>query len=412
MGFTYDIQAAKKDVASGRCLFLCHMLGAVISVFVSTFFVAHIYSLSVNTFDYLKNVAIYYFVVYLTFLLTNYFMCYIVDKTNRVWVFRFSLLLRLAVVLVMIFFGQNLATLLPLAGFMFGFAEGTYYASYNVMKQEMVSRKTMGTFATYGMIVTKVMEIVTPIALGSLMSISSFKESAIFVAIVSAVILIISFFIKSKKPEASNFNLWAYFKKLKEDNIANKKIKNLYVAGIFYGLASTMFPLVNACIMIEVNSTMSLGGIKSLISVGTLVEIFLINKLTKPGKRSFIYAIAIIMPLVGSLIYTVMPSSATIIACNALLAISCVIFQTEYDIYRNGNLKEAGLYSEIAEHQMATEAIFAIGRIIGFVSLFIVSLTKSLIAFHIVFVLLSLSYSAVLYMLARYERKFLNEKVA
>ncbi len=410
MAFTYDINAKDKDKSSSKCLFVCHMLGSVISVFVSTFFVAHIYSLSINAFDYIKNVGIYYVVVYLTFLITIYFMGFVVDKTKRIGVYRVSLLFRLAVVIVMIFFGQNLVTLLPLAGFMYGFAEGSYYASYNVLKQEMVSRKTMSDFATYAMILSKIVELITPIGLGALISARSFTKAAIYVAVVSLTIFIISFFIKSQKPKGSNFDLLKYIKRLKEKNTTNEKLKSLYVAGLVYGVSTSMGALINVCIMLEFNSSFSLGSITSVISAIVLVEIFIINKFTVPGKRNVLYIVSMILPAIGSLMFVLFPSMVTVIIFNLLLGMSAIIFKTEFDIYRNGILKEVGLYSEIAEHQTVIELSLAISRIVSFALVILIGLIGSVIAFKILLILFSLSYSLILYLMLRYENKYLKEE--
>ena len=61
MGFTYDIAATHKDKHSSKCIMVCHLFESVIGVFASTFFVAHIFSLSIDVFDYIKNAGIYYF---------------------------------------------------------------------------------------------------------------------------------------------------------------------------------------------------------------------------------------------------------------------------------------------------------------------------------------------------------------
>ena len=409
MAFTYDIAAKNKDKHSSKCIMVCHLFESVIGIFASTFFVAHIFSLSADVFDYIKNAGIYYLVTYLVFMATNFFVSYIVDRTKRVGVFRLSLMLRLIMVLVMIFFGKDLVSLLPLAGFLYGFSGGCYYASYNVLKQEMVSRKNMGDFATFTMILSKVIEIITPIGLGAIISLASFTAAAIYVAILTGVIFIVSLFIKSQKPEESNFSFRKFLVKVKQNEEVAPKLKFLYWTGFVYGFSTAVGVIINICIMLQFNSSFSLGGITSILSAVALIEIFAFNKFTKPGKRAWIYSVLTLLPLIGSLCFVINATVVTVIIFNALMAISSIIFRTEYDVYRNSNLKEAGLYSEIAEHQVMVEMSISVPRVLSFLVIMIVGLLKSLLAFKIILVLFSLTYSLTLIMLALYEKKYLKK---
>ena len=333
-------------------------------------------------------------------------MGYITDKTNRICIYRIGLILRLVVVLVMIFFGQDLVTLLPLAGFMYGLAEGFYYSSYNVLKQEMISRTEMSKFAILIMALSKVVEIVTPILLGVLIDSSSFAEAAICVGVVSFAILVISFFIKSQRPESSGFNMRGFLRKLKEKNEATDKIKLLYIAALFYGLTTVVTAMLNICIMLEFNTSVSLGWITSLIGVISVLEIMLISKFTVEGKRNWMYVVTMLLPIFASVLFVVYPCIATIVIFNVLMGVSGIIFKTIYDIYRNGNLKEAGLYGEIAEHQVVVECLLSIVRLIGFIIVMVVGLLQSEIVFKVLLVLVSLSYSGVLYCLYIYEKRY------
>lgn len=409
MAFTYDVNAVHKDKHSSWCLLICHMLITIINMFISTFFVAHIYTLSGDIFEYVKNVGIYYLIAYIVFAISYCAFSYIVDRTKRIGVFRLSVFFRMSVVIVMIFFGQNLATILPLSGFLYGFSGGAYYSSYNVLKQEMVSKRSMGDFATYATMLAKAIEIIAPIGLGAIISVSSFVDAAIYVAIITFAIFIVSFFIKAQKPEGSSFNLKGYLKVLKSNDESVKKIKYLYGTAFVYGFSTATEALISLCIMMQFGSSLSLGSITSIINAVVLIEIFVVNKFTKPGKRSYIYLISMFLPIIGTLLFTLIPSMTTVVIFKFLLAISLIIAMTEYDIYRNSNLKEAGLYNYIAEHQVVVEECFCASRISGFTLILLIGLMKSIIAFKILLVVLSLTYSLLLLLLKIYESKHLKK---
>lgn len=408
MAYSYDITNQKKDRVSSNCLFACHTLGAVINVFVATFLVAYIFQFSTDTYDYIFKVGIYQICVYATFLLTYWFFAYITDNTNRVWIYRLAQLIRLIFLIVIIFYGQELAQILPLAGFLYGLSESCYYGSYNVLKQEMVSRNSMSNFSVFTTVGTKAIETLIPVTLGALIQVSTYAQTSIYVAVILSIIIIISFWIRSQKPQGSTYNLRAYFKKLNKKPKSKEKIFFLYKTSLVYGFSTITNNLLSICIMLQFGSTLSLGSITSIIGVVTIVELLLVKKFTKPAKRNWMYVTVILSPLVGSLLFVITASYWTAIAYNLLLSISKIIFSVIFDIYRNGTLKEAGLYSEIAEHHTIVESLLSVSRVISFAIMILVGLLQNLLAFEILFVVFSLSYSAVNLCLMIYEKRFLS----
>lgn len=408
MAYQYDIQTSKMDKTSSSCLFACHSLGAVISIFVSTFLIAYIYQFSTDTFDYIFNVGVYELSVYGTFLLTYWAFSYLTDKSNRVWIYRLAQIIRLVFIVSIIFFGRELAQMLYLAGFLYGLCESSYYASYNVLKQEMVSRKVMSKFSVLITISSKTADILIPVTLGALIQISTYEQTSIYVAIIVGLILFLSFFIKSKKPDNSTYSIKNFLKKLKENPDAHKKMSFMYKATIFYGLTTITGTLLNICIMLQFNSSLSLGGITSIIGVVAIIELMLVTKFTKGGKRSWVYWLVTIMPLVSSVLFVIYPSMTTVVIYSLLMTLSKIIFTAFYDVYRNSTLKEAGLYSEIAEHQTIIESVMTMARVASYVIMILVGLLRNLVVYEILLIVFSLSYSAINFCLMLYEKKFIK----
>ncbi len=408
MGYSYNIHSQKKDKMSSNFLFICHPLGAVVTTFVSTFLVAYIFEFSKDTFDYVFNVGVYYICVYATFMLTYWFFSFLTDKTNRVWIYRSAQILRLAFIILIIFYGKHLAQMLPLAGFLYGLSEACYYGSYNVLKQEMVSRKIMTTFSILITIASKMMDIIVPITLGALIHISTYEQTSIYVAAILGLITLLSFGIKSKKPEGSTYNIKTYFSKLKEHPKARQKILFIYKTSFVYGFTTITNNLLSICIMLQFGSSLSLGSITSIIGAVTIVELMLITKFTKPTKRNWLYSIVIALPLLSSILFVITSSYITVIIFNLLMAISKIIFSAIFDIYRNSTLKEAGLYSEISEHQTIVETMLAVARVLSFAIMIFVGMLKNIVVFEILLVVFSLSYSGVNLCLMIYENKFMK----
>ena len=410
MAYSYNINTSKRDKCSSVCLFFCHAMIQIINLFLNTFLVAQIYYYVNGVNDYIFKMCIFIGVTYLCMGLAMIPFSHWVERSNRVWPYRVGIMLRTALVIVSIFFGKNLSQMLVLAGALNGISNAAYYAGYNTIKHEMVSRKFMRGFTVISQIGQLVVTIIIPVVMGKLIDISTFSQVSFYVLVICAIQIALSFGVKAKRPEGSKFDLKDYFKKLKQQPEAYQKIKYLYVGALIYGCTTIVTNLLNICIMMEYGSNFGLGAISSIFSVVSMVTILIVNKWSKAGKRSALYIISAILPFVCTVLFAIWPNVWALILFNLGTAISGIIFKTIYDIYRNGILKEAGLYSEITEHQALVEILLCVTRVITHGLVLLLALLQSLVLFKIILCISVLSYSGIIIFLLIYENKFIKNK--
>ena len=411
MGYVYDINHTSNDKKSRNCLFATHGMMSVITLFVSTFLVAHIYSFNGNIYDYIFNVGLFNMVSYATMAIFGFLFGYLVDKTNRIWIFRLSLVLRAAFVVVVIFFGKDLAQILWLAGILNGFSEILYYSSYNVLREEMVSRKNQGGYSTAIQVIVKIIEIVCPIALGALIEVTTYSQVAIVVFAICLAQIGVSFGIKSQRPEGSNFDLKNYFKKIKKQPESYGKMKIIYLICCIYGAPTLINILLNVCIMIQFGSSFSLGALTSIFSAVSVITLLLITKFTKISKRDWIYLTCGLLIISGGIMMFLKIDIVTVVLFNAIYALMSIVYKFTFDLHKNSILKESGLYSEISEHHSVIEVVAAISRTVGFAIMLCIGLLHSLIAFEIFLLIVCIVMSLYFVLLFVYEKKFLRNKV-
>lgn len=407
MTFEYDINSTHKDKNSSKMLFACHILTGIIVTFVSTFLVAYMYTSDI--FVYIKRVALYYFSTYVVMTLLYPFFSMLVDKTNRVWIYRLGIFLRVGLVILLVFWGESLATMIPLAGFMYGLSSACYYSAYNTIRQEMVSRHKFKKFETVLMTMQKTVNILIPITLGALIEVSTYVQTASYILIIGIIAFILSFFIKSYKPVGSDFNLRKFCSKLKEKNSANKKIKYIYKCSAVLGITSILIQLIYICIMINFQSSFSLGWTTSLVSVLDILEILLIVKFTKEGHKSWIYILSASIPLLASVLYVCTLTPATLIIFYITTSLCNALYGHQFEVFRNQTLKEAGYYDYIVEHQTLVEVCLCSVRAITFGALFLFALLGIKEIFYVLLVIFTFSYSVLTIMLMIYENKCAKE---
>ncbi len=410
MGYNYDITTSKKDAHANRGLAVCHTFATVIDLFVSTFLIAHLYQFSTNAFNYCFKASLFQLVSYGCMMIAYFLYSFWVAKTNRIWLYRLAIVMRSTVVIFSIFFGKQIAKYIWLAGLLDGCSKGMYWSSYNVLKQEMVSRTSIKSFSVFTYVLTKCASVIFPITVGALIEISTFSQVSIYVLIICAIQLVVSFAVHAHKPENSDFNLPDYLKRLKQNPLMYDKIKDVYKLSILYGTTSALRIMISVCIMLQCGSNLSLGAITSVVAISIILTTLLFNKFTKEGKRGWLMIVVSLMPIVGAVVFSIWPCMVTVVIFNFCEGISGVFYIVPFDIIRNRDLKEAGLYQDIAEHQAVVEFLLCFVRVLSYSLIALLSFANSTAMFNIIMLLCAATYSVNIVATMFYERKYTKQK--
>lgn len=344
-------------------MLVTHGCNNAVSVFVTTFLISYIYEISEN---FLLNIGLFYASNYLFFSLAYFFISHFVDKSNRVIYYRVAIVLRALFILSLVFVGEKLAGLLILAGLIHGVADAFYWSSYNIMKNELISSRYMKKYATAQISIEKLVNSVLPIALGIFIDSTSFQASAVFVLVIAVFQMVMSFFIKSKRPENSSFDFRGFIKDLKGLDEKKKVITLCLLCAVCYGVLTVESSLNTILIMMTLGSNFSLGLLTGIFSAVSVLVLIFIRKFIKTGKRTGVYILCSILPLISAalVIFAVKSWAITIHIC--VYTIANVIYAYLFDLYRNLIIKKLGFYDDIAEYNFLVEFVMGIARTITF----------------------------------------------
>lgn len=360
---TEKAPAKKKYTTTMMALQTTHGLNNIVSIFVSTFLISYIYSISNN---YVMNIGLFYAFNYIAMGVMYFVVSSLIDKTNRVWFYRLAIVVRAAFILSVIFVGEKLAHLVILAGALHGFSEACYWTSYNLMKNELVSKSLIKKYSINQMMIEKSVSIIIPLVLGSLIDAESFKSSAIIVLVIAVIEMIVSMFIKSKRPKDSSFNFKEFIQRTKALGEQKCLVADCVVNGGLYGFVTTVSPMATIMIMYSFGSNFSLGLLTSVFSFCAMVFVFGISKFTRTGKRAWLFMLAAFMPLLSSLLLVLKVTKTTVIIFNLFFIVLSMVHSYTYDVARNFVIKKLGMYDSIAEFQCAIECFMAFCRVLGF----------------------------------------------
>lgn len=360
-----------KNKMTNFALLLTYALNNCITVFVTTFLVSYLYTISDN---YVVNIGLFYASHYFFMGIFYLLVSKIIDKTNRISCYRIAIIIRFIFILVVIFAGKDIAKFVVLAGILQGFSDAFYWTSYNIMKNELVSKSRMKNYSGTQHVVEKLASILVPITLGKIIDVESFKVSAIIVLIIAIIEMIASLLITSKRPENSSFDYKGYKQKLNALGEKKKVVTFGYYVAICYGFIAITSQLNTILIMFTFNSNFSLGMIVSIVSTCAMIVLFFLSRFTKPGKRTAIFPVAGTIPLVCAILLVIVPSKVTAIMFNASLTICSTVHSFTFDVARNLVIKRLGLYDEIAEYQATIDIILEISRTVSYLIMVVAGL--------------------------------------
>lgn len=412
----FDIVISKKQSLSSTNVaqLISHALFNIISIFVSTFLVSYIYSISDN---YLVSIGSFYAMHYLVMGIMYLAVSAVIDRTNRVFFYRVALVIKAGFILMIIFIGQKLAGLVLLAGALSGLSEACYWTSYNIMKNELVRKRAMKKYATLQSGIEKFLNFIIPISLGKIIDANSFKTSAIIACVVVCIQLISSFFIKSHRPENSSFDMKDFCKQVRALGDKKGVVTNSFTVAFVYGLHTSIAYINTIVIMLVFNSNFSLGILKGVFSLLAIVFLVYLNK-SRPGKKSIMYILCGTLPVISAVLCAIFTNKTFVIIFTMLITICQLSYTYSFDVCRNVVLKKLKMYDCIAEYQCTIELTLEIARVIIFSIMIVFGVvgasfgSEGLILSAKIFLALSTSVMLVVNILMmRYENKLVKNGI-
>ena len=395
-----------------KCLFSIHLLRGIMELFTNTFLTSHIISITAENVlsEGLFNSAIFYIAQYVLYAVFYFFISFFVKRSNRTIFLQLGIILNLALIVCLVFLSDVISSWIILVGSLCGISNALYYASYFVMKNEFASRKSIKKYNIFTVMGVNVVKVVVPTLLGFLIDSSSFANISIYMTIITVAQLIISFFIISHKRKGAKLQLLSFYKALREDTKARKKIKYTYINAVLSGIKNTYKLLLTVLILFAYKTNFGLRlftSIFSLVTMGLLVLFKVFDNRPKTNKFA-IYLVIGLLPLASSLFMVFWLNEITLIMFNFFLTVA--IYFSDYfgSSERDAIIKHIGKREYIAEHQLSIEIITCTSRVLSYFVMLLMGFVASLIVFKILLVAF-MALCPVKYMVMYKQRKIRKE---
>ena len=380
----------RKGKTEQKTLFAVHSLRVVLELFTTTFLTSHIISVDPNDIFGVGifNIGLFYIAKFLTYILIYLGISFWVGKSNRVSFLRAGIIVYAIFLIVIVFYGENIAKWVMIAGFLCGLSDAFYYSSYLVMRNELNSRANIKSYNILSTIVSSLIKVVVPTILGFVIDASSYSNIAIYITLLVVVQFVVSMFVKSHHPKNAVFEPLVYFKHLKQNKEDRNKLKYAYYNALLAGIKTTYQIIVIILTVYTFKTNFSLGVLSSFFSLGAMILLMLYKKFDPSPKlnKFVVYLLLGVVPFIACIALVIWLNPVTLIIYNLSLTITTQFSDYLGTCERDAIIKHLDLYKYIAEHQFLYELCMCIVRILSYAVFVVVGLIGDILAFKIMLI--------------------------
>ena len=361
----------------------------IMTIFLGPFLTAYFISTSTNS---ILNIAIYYIFTYATMALSTLVVASLVEKRNRIKIFRIGIILNFIYILIIILLKEKIINYLPIISILYGISASCYYFPYNLFIINKVKNTERTNYMVKLFITISVVGILFPIIFGSIITITNYILTAVIVLFISLIQIILSFFITDNhNGDLEEYNLKKTWLELKK----NKQVINCLAGEFFIGMNICNGALETVMVILILNSfktNINLGIITSIATLLSILVVKIYGLIYNKRDDKKVIIVSSIIPVISLIIFLILKTNTTVI----IYKFSYVIFAEILSLVRKikiFNLSNSKIVnkSNQCEFNAIREVTLNVGRVTGYTLLLLAGLTQSAVVLNIVTIILTLS---------------------
>lgn len=224
---------------NAKLLIASDLIYSLTAVFIETFLVAYLLNI---TNENITTISIYYITIYSLLSLGNILIGKVIKKypSKNKQILSLGIVSRALFILFIVILSEKIATNFILIAIIYAFSETLYWCAHELIYIDVTNNNNRKKYMSIKKISSKILNIISPIILGTSSGLYSFTKIAIYVFMLSVIQILITLFIKTetKKDKNKKYDLKKFIKNIKDNNL--KKIKKYGLSGIAYGIVMVL----------------------------------------------------------------------------------------------------------------------------------------------------------------------------
>ncbi len=358
-------------------------------IFLGPFLTAYFIKTSAES---MTDLSIFNIFSYILLSLNSLIVASIVKNKFKIGMFRLGVILNFAYIMSIIILKEQIIHHLGLISILYGVSNGIYYFPYNLFVTNKVDNKHRTAFMVKSKVVSSTIGVLCPIVLGSIITVTNYELTAIIIAIISAIQILLSFLLTPEKDtQLSKFNLKKTWRTLRN----NQQIKKMCIVEFFIGMNvsnGSLEILMTILIFNSFKTDMNLGIISSITTIFTIIFVNIYGKIYKNRNDNNVIIISSILPVISLLLLLIYRNNVTLILYNFCYVIFTSLLTLTREI-RLFNLADSNIVDRENQTEFFSgrECILNLGRVTGYFMLLLAGITGNQLVQNIVMILLTLS---------------------
>lgn len=391
----------KRISKSAKLLIASDLIYVLTAVFIETFLVA--YFLKVTN-DNITTISIYYITIYFLLTIGIILMGKVIKKvpTKIKHIMSCGIVARALFILFIVLLADKISTNYILIAITYAFSEILYWCAHDLIYIDVTNNNNRKNYMSIKKILGKIVNIISPIILGTSIEFYSFTKIAVYVFILSVIQIIITLFIKTdiKIEGKQRFELKKLIEHIRKNKL--KKIQNYNLSGIAYGIIeSSISTLIVIITIMTFKTSLNLGILTTVFSICSMISLMLYNRFYNKKNAKFILSLCSIIVVIGVLGLLINISKTSLVIYNFCYIITFCIFDAVYNTRKGDLVKECKIEKFREEYIGYTSVAIGFGRIIGYILMLIVSFTTDIIYFKILLAIVTLFSPVYCYLIIR-----------
>ncbi len=372
---------------NAKKLIVLQMIRKIIDIFLGPFLTAYIFKISTDsiTMVSLYNVFAYIVIAALAFLVGRF-----IKNKYEMQVFRLGMIAKFIQLIILTILGEKIINYIWLVAIISGISTITWYFPLNLFSSTLVEHKEKKEYIVYKTMISNIISVVLPVLFGAFISNDSFERTTIIVLILSFIQILFSFSLKyEKKPETYKFKLIKTFKKITKDKNVVEFFKAELILGMTYeGALNTCVTLL---IIMAFGHDFSLGVVTSIISILSIFSAYICKRFINLNNLFNAIVISSVVPLLSTIVLLFVTNNYTIIAYNIIYTFFIQIVSITNDV-KTMKLTNSKIINDSnrVETFVLFEMFLGMGRIISYILLLLVGLSKQQFLLNVLIVFLTI----------------------
>ncbi len=364
-----------------------NILRDIIEIFSGPFLTAYFIKTSAES---IVDLSIFNIFSYFILLVCSVFVGYIIKNRFKIASYRLGIIFNFIYILSIILLNDQIMHYLWLVAILYGISTSFYYMPFNFFLTKKIQNEDRTAMEVRKKFLSTITNILIPIFLGSMITITNYRFTALIILAISFIQIILSFMLKPIEKTHNSFNIKDTIKKIKTDVNAMRVIVLAFLSGLT--LSSGALITINTILIYNVmKSDLNLGLIVSITSIFQVIVAYLYKKRYNKKNDKLLVLVLGIVPIIVLSIYLIFRNNITSVLYYVIFNIIINLLSMIHTIKLFNVINKPTFNNSQIEFLSYREVWLNFGRMTGFLLLLLVGLCYNYTLLFVLTIILTIS---------------------